>query len=30
MKYLREAFEDVEKLKGEVDFSGHAHSIFNR
>lgn len=30
MKYLREAFEDVEKLKGEVDFSGHVHSIFNR
>lgn len=30
MKSLREAFEDIEKLKGEVDFSGHTHSLFKR
>lgn len=30
MKNLREAFEDIENLKGKVDFSGHIHSLFKR
>ena len=30
MKNLREAFEDIEKIKGIVDFSGHTYSLFKR